>query len=199
MQNKRVPLNTAAETQRDPLSFLISAMVMGTPGAIEHQEAQGQHNFVGSDTLPTEMYANARVVLEAAGVKFGESVEGDPLFCYAQLPPGWSKKGTDHSMHSLLLDEKGRKRASIFYKAASYDRKASLSVCLRYSVNFDYNRQEKDGVAISHVMDCETIIHSTIPESTAGKKSWEVTNQLAAQWLTEHFPNWKDAGAYWSD
>lgn len=122
--SKRRPENTSAN--HDPLAFLVEQMATGA--AIERQEAQGQRSLVSSDTLPASMGPDGRAQLEAAGVKFGDSVEGGRLFVYAELPPGWQKRATDHSMWSELVDETGRVRASIFYKAAFYDRDAFMTV-----------------------------------------------------------------------
>src|SRR6185436_8068032 len=44
------------------------------------------------------------------------------------------KIATDHSMYTDLVDDKGRVRASIFYKAAFYDRKADISFKRRFSI-----------------------------------------------------------------
>src|SRR5690349_16739679 len=120
--NTRAPENTRETVRRHPEGFLVESMVAGVGPAILAQESQGQRSFVGSDTLPTEMGAKDRLALEIAGVRFGETVPGDSLFQYVQLPAGWRKEAADHSMWSYLLDDKGRRRASIFYKAAFYDR-----------------------------------------------------------------------------
>jgi hypothetical protein len=53
-----------------------------------------------------------------------------------KLPEGWHIKATDHSMWSNLVDDKGRNRASIFYKAAFYDREAFLSFNRRFSMSY---------------------------------------------------------------
>lgn len=74
------------------------------------------------------MSPEARETLETAGVKFGEVVEGDSLFQYVELPVGWKKQGTDHDMWSSLHDENGKEVATIFYKAAFYDRRAHLGL-----------------------------------------------------------------------
>ena len=53
-----------------------------------------------------------------------------------KLPAGWKKQATDHSMWSKLLDESGAVVASIFYKAAFYDRIAEMNCapyCRRYA------------------------------------------------------------------
>lgn len=95
---------------------------LAMPGGIERQEAMGQAAFVGTkSSLPIEC---PRAELEALGFVFGEPI--DDLFVSVTFPAGWSKKATDHSMWSDLLDDQGRKRGSIFYKAAFYDRRAFM-------------------------------------------------------------------------
>jgi hypothetical protein len=123
MENRK-PINTEKEATETPLVTLLSMIV----GGVEAQEAQGQEDLLVSELLPTNMSPETKVALQAAGVIFLGPVPNDELFQYAQLPAGWSKQGTDHSLYSDLIDEKGVKRASIFYKAAFYDRSARLSL-----------------------------------------------------------------------
>jgi hypothetical protein len=94
------------------------------PSAIEDQEARGQAELVNSCQLPVNV--TGRENLEAAGVKFGEPDPKDPLFCDCELPEGWKKLATEHAMWSKLVDADGKTRASIFYKAAFYDRSAFM-------------------------------------------------------------------------
>ena len=110
-------------TAKQPRSLLD-----GMPGAIEAQEAAGQRELVASEVLPVEMTDETRQALEAAGVVFGDVVEGDELFRHAELPAGWSRRPTEHAMWSELVDETGAVRASIFYKAAFYDRRAHVHI-----------------------------------------------------------------------
>jgi hypothetical protein len=165
----KAPVNTTKEVKDNPLGFLAEGMTRGASEAIENQEAQGQTSFVNSETLPTDMHGNARDVLEKAGVKFGEKVEGDEMFQYVELPAGWKKVSTSHSMWSNLVDEKGRVRAAIFYKAAFYDRSAHLSVNQRYGYSFDYEREQKEHVGVANVTDGGKVIHTTEPVPTGIK------------------------------
>ena len=110
------PRNTNEETQFQPVRLLLGAMVMGSSRAIEHQEAQGQRELVNSESLPVRMNGG-KPILESLGFKFGKH-DGKDLFIECEMPTGWKKVGTDHSMWSNLLDDKGRVRANIFYKAA---------------------------------------------------------------------------------
>ena len=119
MLNKLV--NTTTEENRPDWLF------GQAPDLIKAQEARGQDQLVMSEMLPTQISAEDKKLLETAGIRFGQPEKNDPLFCKAALPTGWSKQPTDHSMWSTLVDENGIERASIFYKAAFYDRRAFMS------------------------------------------------------------------------
>ena len=100
----------------------------GSSRAIEESEAEGQRQLVVSESIPTEMQEELKEVLEAAGAILGEPYKDDPLFLPVQLPEGWKKRPTDHNMWSELVDEAGEVVADIFYKAAFYDRRASINL-----------------------------------------------------------------------
>ncbi|OHB14666.1 MAG: hypothetical protein A2431_00455 [Candidatus Zambryskibacteria bacterium RIFOXYC1_FULL_39_10] len=202
MKTTRIPVNTErlAAEQPDMLSWVMG----GAPHKIEEQEAQGQQSFVKSETLPTNMGRwcdyNTKTILETAGVKFVCEVPDDPMFQIVELPTGWRKIPTDHSMWSKLVDDKSRVRARIFYKAAFYDRSANLSLSCRYQVSFDYGRSEKEGVGVTNITDGGKVIFSTEPIPVNREKSWrtsEQTNKLAVEWLDKNYPDWKNPGAYW--
>lgn len=186
------------------------------PGGIERQEAQGQADFVANDTLPIKCNYCKRSELEGMGIVYGEPV--DDLFVEVQLPPGWKKQPTEHSMWSDLLDDKGRKRASIFYKAAFYDREAFIGTRRRYSLQVQPVGGYKDGYEFcewrAEVIDCNKAIwfSKTIapgaPYPKQGDKRarrvWLAWNdekkrigKLAEAWLDEHKPEWRDVLAYW--
>jgi hypothetical protein len=94
---------------------------------IGDMEAAGQRQLIASHLLPTDTH-RTDAEFEALGFVFGDPVEGDPMFRHATLPGGWTKRGSDHDMWSLVVDERGRERASVFYKAAFYDRSAHMSL-----------------------------------------------------------------------
>jgi hypothetical protein len=175
-----------------------------TPGGIEAQEAKGQQDFVANETLPKDMMGDKKEDYEKLGFVFGESA--DDIFVNVKFPDGWKKKATDHSMHSDLLDEKGRKRASIFYKAAFYDRSAHISLNRRFSFNCspedryasDISYEErKAGDWYGCVEDCGEIIHKT--DSIKGA-TYEEQDQLVKEvkeWLSKKYPEWESVLAYW--
>ncbi|MEK7655236.1 MAG: hypothetical protein AAB386_00955 [Patescibacteria group bacterium] len=199
MSGKRAPINTGMDTLASHVGLLADAFVLGQGGAILQQEAQGQRSFVASETLPTDMTAKDKAGLEKAGVRFGAKVEGDDLFQYVELPAGWKKVPTDHSMHSNLLDDKGRERAGITYKAAFYDRYARLDVSCRFSYCLNYDR-ENENVTVAHVTDSGKVIHTTEPikyESEKRHDSYDAAYEQARAWLDERYPDWQDPSAYW--
>lgn len=116
-------MNYVDNTEKNPRPDWVLG---GDPGAIENQEALGQKQLCESDVLPMQCDKKTQETLESMGVIFKEQIKDDPLFREVILPAGWKKQKTDHSMWSDLVNEKGVKVASIFYKAAFYDRSAFI-------------------------------------------------------------------------
>lgn len=83
---------------------------------------------------------------EQMGIKIIEKF--DDLFYNIVLPEGWKIRDTEHPMWNNLLDDKGRKRISFFYKGAFYDRDAFSSFEVRFHISskqadYDKNEYEK--------------------------------------------------------
>lgn len=205
MKTTKVPVNTERQVADQP--DMRNWVMEGNPNAILAQEAEGQQSFVNSETLPTDMRSsceyNTRAILEAAGFKFVCGVPDDDMFQVVEMPTGWQKKVTDHSMWSNLVDDKGRVRASIFYKAAFYDRSAHMNLVSRFRVSQDYDRAKKEGVAVAVVKDGRNIIFSTEPvklPDERDKSYYEIGDDAAkkaVEWLDQQYPDWKNPGAYW--
>jgi hypothetical protein len=197
MADKKVPTNTERH--------IMQSCVLGpNPNAILKQEAEGQQSFVNSETLPTDMRPldyNTNKILEVAGIKFLGVVKDDNMFQYVKLPKGWEKKPTDHSMWSVLVDDKNRERASIFYKAAFYDRSAHIRLTSRFGIRQNYDRQYKENVVVMHVTDCDEIVHTTdpiqLPNDIRKYKVIDQAKKVAVAWLDENYPYWQNPGAYW--
>jgi hypothetical protein len=171
----------------------------GNPTAIERQEAEGQKELVESLQLPKRCNSprgiNAVEQYAKMGIKVFTGSKGDDLFMGVKLPKGWTKKATDHSMWCELIDDKGRKRAAIFYKAAFYDRDAFINFETRYqyTTKFLDEKDEKGYKKFYYVV-------------TDGTKELYVTdicnennyNELAENFLNENYPDWRDINAYWN-
>lgn len=115
-------------SKRAPYLHLLGSMSDGPSGYIEGMERDGQRQVVGSETIPTRCPGDE---LTALGFRLGDAVPGDPLFRHAVLPDGWKREGSDHAMWSYIVDALGRRRVSVFYKAAFYDRQADAYVVTR--------------------------------------------------------------------
>jgi hypothetical protein len=112
-------------SRRDPLIHALGAMSDGADDYNTGLEAAGQRQFVNSTEMPK---SGPWDQLEALGFIRGDDVPGDDLFVTAELPAGWSKQATEHSMGSIIVDDRGIERVSIFYKAAFYDRRADFHI-----------------------------------------------------------------------
>jgi hypothetical protein len=119
--------NTAKMDTADMLGFLVGGMGGDPSAPILAQEAQGQREVVKATTIPTDMH-NKPEEFEALGFVLGAVKADDPMWREATLPDGWSREGSDHAMWSYIIDERGFRRCSIFYKAAFYDRSAHIGI-----------------------------------------------------------------------
>lgn len=170
-----------------------------TEGGIEAQESAGQQAMVNDEVIPKDC---PRKDLEALGFIFCDDLEDD-LFIRVQMPEGWSKRATDHSMHSDLIDGKGRVRGNIFYKAAFYDRKADMTLRCRFYSARDYESESQ--VVVAEVTDSDKRIFATEPViivddlwSEEGRRVRDVAEaDAAAAWLKERYPDHANVNAYW--
>lgn len=202
---------------QDPL-FALAGMAVNPSRFIHEQEAAGQRQLVNSDTIPIRGISDQ--LLSAMGFTLGEPVPGDKLFRFATLPAGWSKKPTDHDMWSNIVDDKGRERISVFYKAAFYDRDAFMRLNSRFIINgVLLPRDQWQSHFQSQVLDCgEAVFTSSLMahpnpthaqfkntnDETLHRAYWDENDRLKAAvnaeceaWLNERYPNWKDPLAHW--
>ena len=210
-----------AKTKEGATALLAEVMFSPTPGAvIKRMEADGQAELSQvTDRLPSKHLApNVKPVLESAGVKFGNTVAEDPIWQVVELPNGWKIERTDHSMWSDLVDQNGRPRAAIFYKAAFYDRHANISVCTRYKPSMVYSDKTRIGLVLDgdkEIWRSEPFVDSpeytdlsnnsakyshltwqerdAICRTTAHRKAGEA----ARSWLMANKPDWENPSAYW--
>lgn len=116
-------------TSRRPLiAHVAGAFAEGPDGYVEGMEAAGTGQLLASELLPVDMHPEDPAEWTALGFAFGDTADGDPLFRRATLPEGWTRQATDDPRGSYLVDSRGIHRVTIFYKAAFYDRAASMSL-----------------------------------------------------------------------
>jgi hypothetical protein len=92
---------------------------------VEELEEAGRDQLLVSDVIPTKMSCR-EADLAVLGFELGDVVDDDPLFRYVTLPHGWKRRPGPDTRSLYLVDEQGRDRAHIVYKAAPYDRYASM-------------------------------------------------------------------------
>lgn len=99
----------------------------GSPNAIEAQEQRGQEDLVNSKQLPCQYSVDedSKEFLKRYGISVLRKSIRDPLFYDVILPKNTFIRATEHSMWSELVQSK-KVIASIFYKAAFYDRRAFI-------------------------------------------------------------------------
>lgn len=172
-----------------------NALIANAPGGIRRQEAEGQKALVERCMLPKEITGATIEELTSIGFKFGEDI--DELFIACELPAGWRKQATDHSMNSDLVDDQGRKRGHLFYKAAFYDRRADLTILRRFNIDEAVSGQVNERRFRIVVRDGDDVIFDAgerrfgdIEESIALRAACE-------QWLDQHHPEWRNQLAYW--
>ncbi len=191
-------------SRRDELDGMIMLLraMSGETNVIENMEAEGQRECVSHIKLAKKMYPS-REMFEKLGFTF-EEIEGDRVLVNATLPEGWSLEPTNSSYWTDILDDKGRRRAYMFYKAAFYDRDAHMDLSRRYSVHED----ELEG-------DIREIYFGAPDEKlfVAGSVhySWEMPREervvaydekealiaAAEAWGKENYPEYYDPTAYW--
>jgi len=189
------PAAIIALAQGDLENFVAAS----TPGGIEAQESAGQQKLIEQCQLPVEVHGGGLSLTALAthwpGFAVAPEDSGD-ILQPVTLPPGWQLRATSHSMWSDLLDDQNRVRARVFYKAAFYDRRASMDIVPRYNVEVDY---AEDPVQYS-VLDCATGEHLYV-EPKCGCVDWdarEAANKRCDEYLLKHYPDHRDPFAYWN-
>lgn len=214
-------------------SFFCNTLLGGSAEtAITDQEKAGQNELIKSQQLPVNPggspFKNEEELKKIKEVykKWGmdpKLTEGDELFYTVELPKGWKKEQSGGSYWSDLLDDKGRVRAHIFYKAAFYDRHSHISFVSLYSINKIYPDYEEMNSQEDFHERCnlekyqweikkgtEDFYRSKIREFKRIYKKeehYEWHNEMekvdrsgqieCENWLKERLPNWKDIHAYW--
>ncbi|MFF0183521.1 hypothetical protein [Streptomyces sp. NPDC005244] len=168
--------NTQSQSSME-LTGLLALATGDATAVVEAQERAGQAQLVHSDRLPTRIQGD-RAEFEDLGFTFGEADAGDSLFAPATLPDGWKREGSDHAMWSYITDAQGRRRVSIFYKAAFYDRDAfmSLTAVSGYVSECTYDSREV-------VTDSEWATRAAVAEA-ARQRAAQAAEQVT--FWTEH-------------
>ncbi len=168
----------------------------GNPEAIEQQEANEQKELAISSQLPAiknfpYQSATAKELYALMGIKvLGKSKGDEDLFLDVILPHGWFIQPTDHPMWSKLIDDNGAIRASIFYKAAFYDRSAHIDFQARYTVEAIHQGSKFPWKTYYAVLDNATNKELYTGETHIASDWWpsDVEEKKATEFLLRHYP-----------
>lgn len=170
----------------NPLVFLAASMGEGgLTQAVDETERAGQGQMTRADRLPRAIAGLTREQLQGLGFVFGPQL--DDLFDKVIFPPGWSVTRAESALYSRVLDEKGRERGTIMYKAVFYNRDAYVTFTRRYDVGF----AEVEG---SHDL---AYVAQNLGKALPGAPIF-ATHEPAEAWLDNLHPAWRDRLAYWS-
>lgn len=116
----------------------LSYILLGAEGGAKLMNDLARGDMMSECKLPRNG-SNAPVWAKM-GVIFGENIEGQlNLYRKAKIPAGWKIVPTDHYMYSHLVDDKGRPRAMIGVKAASYDPWNTIYALGRFNIERVYH------------------------------------------------------------
>lgn len=190
----------------------------GNPRAIEAQEEAGQQELARASQLPAKINNPRAIDAKAAYERMGilvypfsekiarifkeqvKKIDNDPIFVSVILPSGWKIEPTDHSMWSNLKDGGGRIRASVFYKAAFYDRDAFSNLICRYEANtafVDLSPDAKGYDQYAFVVDNSTGEELFKTPAFASYDEGRPFRQQAQDFIAANFPDHADFAAYW--
>lgn len=185
----------------DPILEGVKAMAIGmctgsASEGIETVETAEQNRAQAECNLPIRMIPS-KEAFEALGFIF-EDIDDD-ILCKATLPKGWKLKASENEYGTDLIDEKGRKRGSSFYKGAFYDRNGHMNLSQRFNIAYNATNPEKwEGPYTVLVKDADgTILF------TAGKYEKIYSDEYCAlmdqaeEYLRTNYPEWKDPTKYW--
>lgn len=174
---------------------------------------KGINDSMEYDQRSEIVYENACAYAKDVYESMGISIVGDysDLLYSVHLPDGWEIKSID-MYWSDVLDDKGRKRISFFYKGGLYDRDAFSNFYHRYNyqiVPFDnyetdagyQERKFKPWTLIitdggKKIKELKTITPSTDDEYFSLD---DTLGDAARQYLDKKYPDWKNIQSYWNE
>jgi hypothetical protein len=198
--------------KRTALDHLTGMSVMGSDKYIQSMEKEGQRQVIESSQIPVARHFKDEI-LEKLGFTLGPKPRAvDVLFQDCALPPNWKRTGGSHDMWSHIRDEQGRERFGIFYKAAFYDRRASMSLTPLFHINEDYDRGDAEKRRIYEVKvqippsgagTLYKVLHTVVSApytdrySDESRAAAEATRLSAVAWLDEKYPDWQNPLTHW--
>jgi hypothetical protein len=189
---------------RDAFLILLRAM-SGEENVLENFEKERGEEAARSNYLAKRMKPE-KEIWELLGFTFTD-IPGDDVLCQANLPKGWKIVDTEHHMYKDIIDEMGRKRGSMFYKAAIYDKSAHMSLVPRYGVNVDYDDNGNETIYFGNEEE-RLFVSGKLGalKSGIGREGWEKYSAdrdallcKARAYGNEYYPGFENVLAYWGE
>lgn len=137
--------------------------------------------------------------------------DDDGYMCKVRLPDGWKIERVD-SLWCDILDNKGRKRISFFYKPAFWDKDAFTNFLCRYGISIlpfdDYlsDATYEDRIFkpwTVYLTDCGKNVKKIGEITPSTKQEFykveEKLHSIGLSYLDHHYPDHNDINAYWED
>lgn len=184
------------DSKLDAMKALAIAISTGNASegleAVQHaEERRARRNWM----LPKRMQPS-KEAFEALGFTF-EDIDDNVLY-QATLPAGWELQ-SDGGYWTTLVDEKGRKRGSSFYKGAFYDRSGHMYLSQRFRVTCVAADPEHYGApfTVSAKDADDTILFTAGQCKNAFSLECDELMSKAEEYLNTNYPDWKDPTKYW--
>lgn len=220
VRDSDIPVELMAAAMMKGPEMVDSLIAAACPGGIEAQEARKQGDLVNSEQLPIKL-GSPKEIFDKLGFKFGRLI--DKMLQQGTLPDGWKKVADpSHSMYSYVLDGKGRRRWTIFFKGAFYDYDAfgwSLDRRFVAKVEKDYkfggkgprpvwgevqdngvlfDRKAKEGRYVTPKIVYRSKEDHFTPKDWADSDRIEkMVRQEMEMWIAAKYPQHEDPLAYW--
>ena len=186
----------AYDSRLDGLLAMSIAMQTGKASeALEIVQHAEQEHARSSCMLPKNMKPS-KSNFEELGFRFEDT--GDEVLYKATMPDGWTLE-SNGGYWTNLVDEKGRKRGSYFYKGAFYDRRGSMSLNKRFSATYEHSIDEDYESPVNvFAQDIDgTILFDAGQCNRAYSDEFFVLLSQVRNYLDSNFPGWEDVGKYW--
>lgn len=184
----------------------IRRLLRGDPAIVQMvlaSDTQGQRALVSRLHLPRQIDQLHPITWHELCERWDLRIVGnfDALFFAVEMPKGWRMHPlNEHSMWSILEDELGRERATVFYRANRPRKSATLYVRNRFDIYEHYEDPSDNTVRIICARDGQRIFREfgRVPFGGTGFfKEVERVRATARAWFAEEFPGWEDPFAYW--
>jgi hypothetical protein len=125
-------------------------------------------------------------------------------YCVCELPDGWSvRNGPSHSHTTIVLDQHGRQRATMYSKMDYGNRcrdRRWMELCRRFAIDVSAYGGSPNKRAVV-IRDAEKLLHE-VGKYRTDRNDLDVKCRLellAREWLADRYPQHTEPMAHWLD